>query len=386
MKRVSCRVCSSSELRLVYDFGPQPLAGEFPLNPESERQAKLFPLDLTQCDACGLLQVTNLPPIDAVFHDDYRYSSSTVPGLVEHFSAYANWLAERLPKYARILEFGCNDGVLLSKLLEKGFSCVGVDASDNVAKLARDRGLEVHTAFMSEELVREHNFEGQYDLVTCSNVLAHIDDLRTVLAAVRLALKPGGLFVIEVHDADALIRDTQFETVYHEHLSYFTESTLRRMVELGGFAFEECVNTPMHGGGLRLVCRRDDNHATNASVPNEAERVNGLQFSSVIERCRHDVRNLADKFGPLDGFGAAGRAQMFISMTQTSDCFLQVFDDSPLRQGRYIVGTDIPIRPFSDDHGSASIILAWNYAPAIAERIKDHYKETLTILPRKTVW
>jgi len=386
MKRVNCRVCNSNELRLVYDFGAQPLAGEFPLNPESKRHANLFPLDFTQCDACGLLQVTELPPIEAVFHDDYRYSSSTVPGLVKHFSAYANWLAERLPKGASIMEFGCNDGVLLSQLLDKGFSCVGIDASDNVAKLARDRGVEVHTAFMSEALVREHSFEREYDLVTCSNVLAHIDDLHTVLAAVRLALRPGGLFVIEVHDADALVRDTQFETVYHEHLSYFTKLTLRRMVELGGFTFEECLNTPMHGGGLRLVCRRDDNNTTIASVLNGTERVDGSRFTSVIERCTHDVRNLADKFGPLDGFGAAGRAQMFINMTQTSDCFLQIFDDSPLRQGRYIVGTDIPIRPFSSDNGRAAIILAWNYAPAIAERIKDRYKETLTILPRRTVW
>ncbi len=330
--------------------------------------------------------MTNLPPIEAVFHDDYRYSSSTVPGLVTHFAAYAQWLAERLSTRASVLEFGCNDGVLLSKLRDMGFSCVGVDPAANVAKLARAKGIDVHSAFMTEMLVRDRGFEGKYDLVTCSNVLAHIDDLQTVLTAVRLALKPGGLFAIEVHDADALVRDTQFETVYHEHLSYYTELTLRRTIEAGGFAFKESVKTPMHGGGLRLVCRRDGGSIAPAPVLHSTERVDGSRFRAIIERCADDVRRAANHYGLLDGYGAAGRAQMFINMTQTADCFVQVFDDSPLRQGRFIVGTDVPVRPFGSPLGRACIILAWNYAPEIAERIKDHYQKIITMLPQKRVW
>ncbi len=387
-KRTDCRVCGSNDLRIIYDFGQQPLAGEFPSEPESIRQARRLPLELAQCDVCGLLQVINLPPIEDVFHDNYRYSSSTVPALVNHFTAYAGWLAERLPRGASILEFGCNDGVLLSQLIKMGFSCVGVDASDNVTELARAKGVEVHTAFMNETLVKEKNLERKFDLVTCSNVLAHIDDLHSVLKSVRLALKPNGLFMIEVHAADALVRDMQFETVYHEHQSYYTKLTLRRMIESGGFAFEECVNTPMHGGGLRLVCRRADSKLKGGGAPkyNRTERVDGLRFAAVIERCADDIRRAADQYGPLDGYGAAGRAQMFVNMTRTADCFVQVFDDSPLRQGRYIVGTDVPIRPFSNKNGKAVIILAWNYAPSIADRIRDHYQETLTVLPQRTVW
>ncbi len=386
MKRYTCRACGSNRLRLVYDFGPQPLAGEFPLVPETKQEARRYPLDLSQCETCGLLQVSNLPPIDAIFHDDYRYSSSTVTYLVNHFSAYAEWLAQRIPKGSSVLEFGCNDGILLSRLQKKGFSCVGIDASDNVAEIARKQGVNVHTAFMSEALIREYGLEGRHDLVTCSNVLAHIDDIHSTLSAVRSALKPNGLFAIEVHDAVALVREAQFETVYHEHLSYFTELTLRRLVESHGFAFLECSITPMHGGALRLICRRQEDGFDIAPPMDDIERVDGSHFSSVIKRCSEDVRLASRQYGLLDGFGAAGRAQMFVNISETRDCFAQVFDDSMFRQNRFMVGTDIPIRKFGEKHGRACVILAWNYAPLIAERIRSQYDEVLTVLPQKKSW
>lgn len=386
MRRTNCRSCGSDRLRIVYDFGPQPLAGEFPLMPETSRAARRLPLDLTQCDACGLLQVTNRPPIDAVFHADYRYSSSTVPGLVQHFADYAEWLAEQLPNGASILEFGCNDGVLLTKLRAKGFSCIGVDASDNVARIAREQGLSVYTAFMSEAFVRSRDLEEKHDLVTCSNVLAHIDDVNAALSAVRLTLKPNGLLAIEVHDAAMLERHTQFETVYHEHLSYFTEATLHRLVAAHGFVLIGCSTTPMHGGALRFLCRRQQSTSIPALPFDSGERVDGSSFAATIQRCAHDVRTLATKYGPLDGYGAAGRSQMFLNTTGTTDRFAQIFDDSPFRQNRYIVGTDIPIRPYGGTHGRACVILAWNYASAIAERIRGQYEETLTLLPQWTRW
>jgi len=389
--RIVCRGCGSDRLGLVHDFGPQPLAGEFPLVPERERPARTYPLDLTQCRTCGLLQVTHLPPIEDVFHDDYRYASSTVPDLVRHFSDYAAWLASRVPSGASILEFGCNDGILLARLRDMGFACTGVDPSKNVARIASALGLVVHTEFMTERFVRERGLAGGFDLVTCSNVLAHIDEVGSALAGAWLALKADGLFSIEVHDADALARDAQFETIYHEHLTYFTARTLRRMVEANGFAFVECVTTPMHGGALRLICRRlphgsAASAAPAASASDEAELLDASAFSSAIARCADEVRALFERYGPLDAYGAAGRSQMFINMTGTSRHFARVFDDSPLRQGRYIVGTDLPILPFGRPFGRACVILAWNYAPAIARRIRGGYEAVVTLLPRRTDW
>lgn len=384
MKRTECRSCGAAELTLIHDFGTQPLAGVFPLAPNSERQARRYPLDLTQCRICGLLQVTDLPPIKEVFHDDYRYSSSTVPDLVRHFQGYAEFLKDRLPSNGRVLEFGCNDGVLLDQLRTLGFSAIGVDASDNVAQLARDRGLDVRTGFLTTELVESEGLSVQFDAVTCSNVFAHIDDIRATAAAVRKLLKPGGLFFIEVHDGEALASEAQFDTIYHEHLTYFTKATLERFASQHEFAFVECHETPMHGGGLRFVGKLQEGLA--AAMPRSIDLIDGAAFSSTIDRCREQLLALAGQHGPLHGYGAAGRSQMFVNMTRAADQFAVIYDDSPLRQGRHIVGTDISIQPFSGASGACCVILAWNYAPSIAERIRSRFDKIVTLLPEYREW
>lgn len=387
MRAISCRSCDSTGLRMIYDFGLQPLAGSYPVEPESARSARRYPLDLTECGDCGLWQVTNLPPIEEVFHADYRYSSSTVPDLVRHFTGYADFLAERLPKGAKVLEFGCNDGVLLAQLRDRGFSCVGVDASDNVASLARSKGLAVHTGFLTPELVRANGLEGGFDLVTCSNVFAHIHDIVATTAAVKMLLKTGGLFNIEVHDGNVLAEEAQFDTVYHEHLTYFTEDTLRSFAARQGFDFVECSRTPMHGGGLRFSARYRGRSAPAAAAdPAGGIRMDAARFAETIARCSADIADLYERHGPIDGYGAAGRAQMFINMTDTARYFARVFDDSPFRQGRFIVGTDVPIVPYKGERGSSCAILAWNYAPTIAGRVAAMYDRVFTLLPDFKVW
>jgi len=384
VKSNSCRSCGSAALQVVADFGAQPLAGAYPLVPDSREPAKRYPLDLTQCTSCGLLQVTNLPPIEEVFHADYRYSSSTVPDLVRHFDGYADYLQSRLPAHGRILEFGCNDGVLLERLRERGFDVVGVDASDNVAQIARGKGLDVRTGFLTAGFVGEQGLESAFDAVTCSNVFAHIDDIRGATAAVRRLLRPGGHFFVEVHDGDILAREAQFDTIYHEHLTYFTEATLRDFAAREGFAFVECPRTPMHGGALRFSCRLASDG--QGEVPSAPELVDGNEFAEALDRCRADLSRLHDAHGALHGYGAAGRSQMFINMTGESGRFAVVYDDSPFRQDRFIVGTDVPIRPYSGEQGNCCVILAWNYAPTIAERIKGSFGKVVTLLPHYREW
>lgn len=384
MKNLHCRSCGSAALTLVYDFGLQPLAGVFPLEPESAAPIKRYPLDLSQCDLCGLLQVTTIPPAHEVFHDDYRYSSSTVPDLVRHFDGYADYLASRLPTGARVLEFGCNDGVLLAKLDERGFSCVGVDASDNMASLARGKGLDARTGFLTAELVEGEGLAGQFDAVTCSNVFAHIDDVRGAAAGVRALLKPGGFFFVEVHDGDALAHDAQFDTIYHEHLTYFTEASLTSLAEREKFSFDECLRTPMHGGGLRFASKYQPQLSSSSQVA--PQLIDGDRFRRTIERCCEDLSRLQAEFGTLHGYGAAGRSQMFINMTDSGEQFGVVYDDSPFRQRRYIVGTDVMIRPFEGDEGECCVILAWNYAPSISERIRGRFKKIVSLLPKYREW
>lgn len=382
MKATHCRGCQSENLVTIHDFGLQPLAGSYPKVPNSITKEEKYPLDLTQCGTCDLLQVINLPPIDLVFHDNYRYSSSTISALVQHFEEYADWLAGYLNSGARVLEFGCNDGVLLQPLQAKGFVCKGIDASENVAAFARAKGLDVLTGFISEDLVKANNLSGKFDLVTCSNVFAHIHDLGSVLRAVRTALGKNGLFAIEVHDGELLISQGQFDTVYHEHLTYYTETTLCELLVRAGFSVVACEKTPMHGGGLRLIARLTEQsdfvHLEAAKQSSSGILDDFIQPN--LARCRTDLERLFEEHGPLVGYGAAGRAQMFINMTDSSSLFSCVFDDSPLRQGRYIAGTDIPIVPYTNETGNCMVILAWNYATDIHKKIGGRYHQTVTLL------
>lgn len=384
MKTVNCRACDSKDLALVYDFGPQPLAGTYPLAPASVEPVRRYPLDLSQCASCGLLQVTNLPPIEEVFNENYRYASSTVPDLVRHFESYADWLDERLPAGARILEFGCNDGVLLERLEARGYACTGVDASDNVARIAREKGLNVHIGFLTPDFVAREGLQRQFDAVTCSNVFAHIHELKETTEAVRFLLRPGGQFFIEVHNGDVLVEEAQFDTVYHEHLTYFTEATLRTFLVQEGFGFVECVRTPMHGGSLRFWGRLGAETKTDGV--SRPKMIDARKFAQAIERCTADVQRLEKQFGVLDGYGAAGRAQMFVNITSTAGCFRTVYDDSSFRQQRYIVGTEIPIQRWSGDNGRCCAILAWNYAGTIADRVRPHFERVVTLLPDYREW
>jgi SAM-dependent methyltransferase len=370
----------------LHDFGEQPLAGYYPLEPESARPARRYPLELMRCAQCGLMQIVNLPPIDEVFHADYRYSSSTVSGLVRHFDEYALWLRSRLQPGSRVLEFGCNDGVLLERLAKLGFDCTGVDASDNIAALARAKGLVVHTGFFDEDFVRKHDFAGRYQFATCSNVFAHIHDVRNTLCAVRQALVEDGLFCIEVHDGDLLVREHQFDTVYHEHLSYFTADSLRRLLESNGFETVTVERTGMHGGGLRYLARRKESAAPAAIDAPTLSNPPSDFVTRALERCRQELIGLHQEFGPLAGYGAAGRSQMFINFTNSQGLFECVYDDSPLRQGRFIAGSDIPIKPYRGDSGRCAVVLAWNYAGDIAQKIKARFDRVVTLLPETRTW
>lgn len=387
MKAVRCRGCASRNLKTLHDFGEQPLAGHYPLAPQSAKPVDKYPLDLTQCGDCALLQVANLPPIDAVFHDDYRYSSSTVPGLVRHFESYSVWLRDRAGPTAKIFEFGCNDGVLLERLRRLGLECAGIDASDNVASLARAKGLAVMTGFLTEEWVHESRSVAAYDVVTCSNVFAHIHELGSTLAAVRLLLRDAGLFAIEVHDGDELWARNQFDTIYHEHLTYFTADTLRDLLERSGFAFVSCERTAMHGGGLRYLGRKvDQPEGVGARVRGARGLCDTDRVAPMIERCKLDLQALYEEHGPLLGYGAAGRSQMFVNFTQTAPLFARVYDDSPFRQGRYVAGTDVPIVRYEGEGGGCCIILAWNYADDIQRRIRDRFRAVVTVLPSLRSW
>ena len=256
--------------------------------------------------------------------------------------------------------------------------------------MARSRGLDVRTGFFTPDFVEAQQLQASFDLVTCSNVFAHIHDVRSCARAARNTLKAGGQFCVEVHNGSSIFDENQFDTIYHEHLTYYTGRTLSDLLVREGFEVEEVVRTAMHGDGLRVRARRSERaerpRAADRSWPATDCAASGRKVNEAIAQSAAAVRRLRKQHGALQAFGAAGRSQMFLNFTGTADCFDVVYDDSALRQGRYIAGSNLPILPYKGDTGTCCVILAWNYANDITVRLRGRVDHVVTLIPEEKHW
>jgi len=252
--RTTCRFCDGASLRVFMSFGDVPLAGGF-FKPGSEAadfaREKRYPLDIACCADCALVQVPCVVDASELFEQGYFYFSSQIPALVLHFEQYADKLAELLPSDDRstikLLELGCNDGVLLRPLRAKGFHVIGVDPATNVTQSLRDEGYTVYSAFFDGPTASKVKAEsGPVDVILSSNSFAHIDDMREVLSAVRVLLKPDGFLAFEVHHLLSLVQNMQYDFFYHEHFSYYSLMSLRAFLHQFSMHIFDVHELPMH--------------------------------------------------------------------------------------------------------------------------------------------
>jgi SAM-dependent methyltransferase len=389
-RRQTCRVCGGSRLSTFLDYGNMPLAGGF-LPAERLSETKFYPMDLAMCADCTLVQIRNVVAGEVLF-TDYRYLSSMMATLSQHFREYASVLKEQvLPvRDPFVVEIGCNDGVLLTPLRELGVRAVGVDAAENVVAITRQRGHEVMHGFfgveIADEIVARH---GRPDVITASNVFAHIDDLDEVMRGVDRLLAPDGTFIVEVHYIVDLLDTFQFDTVYHEHLCYYSLHSLRVLYERFGFTITEVRRLPMHGGAIRVYCRRTTSTKTSSALVTkmlEEEHVRGIDLPATYERFGAAVEVARDRLRTflferksqgrsLSAYGAAGRATTLLNYCRLDRSIVDyIVDESPFRCGRYVPGVNIPIvapsvlreRPTDD-----CLITAWNYRAEIVAKSQD---------------
>ena len=392
----ACRACGKPDLELMIDFGELPLAGGFLDGPDEAAREQRYPLVLHVCRNCALVQIVE--PVDPdVLFQDYSFSASTIPGLVRHFENYAQWLVDRYrPEF--VVEFGCNDGVLLAPLERVGVRTVGVDIAANITELARERG---HTAItgaftpaVAEQIREEH---GQADVVTGSNVFAHNADPETILEAVRTVLKPGGVLALEFMYAGDLYEQVQWDTLYHEHLTFYALGTISRLLERNGFRAVHAERIPMHGGSLRLVASMDESVEPDETIGEllaYEERmaiVSPDLWTAFADDARRTIRVVTDVLARLGesariwGYGAAGKATMWVNLCNL-DYLEAVVDASPLRAGKLMPGTHTPIvRP---EEFQAAVppefvfVTAWNYLDAIRENEEWYEGTWITPLPK----
>jgi SAM-dependent methyltransferase len=379
--RQDCRACGARSLEIVFDFGNMPLAGAFLSGPDAIPREERFPLQVHVCRDCALVQI--LDPIDPdVLFRDYAFSSSTVGPLVQHFDGYAEWLVQRFGP-SRVVEFGCNDGILLAPLGARGVAAAGVDISENTTAMARDKGLDVVTGYFDVETATAIAQRiGPADIVTGSNAFAHNDHPEIILAAAAAALGEGGRLCLEVMYAGDLLEQLQWDTLYHEHLTFYSLSSLSVLLGRHGFEVEHAERIPMHGGSLRIAAVRRSKAAPSAAVAEllAYEKKAGidradtwLDFGRRLVRKIDVVRNVFAELARrhrIWGYGAAGKATMWVNACGM-DYLGGMVDGSPLRAGRLMPGTHTPI-VFPEEFARAKpdyvFITAWNYAGVITAK------------------
>ena len=378
--RSVCRACKGTDLYSVLNLGPMPLAGSFLPDETAIAKEQLYPLEVHGCADCGLIQVLN--PVDPeILFQDYSFSSSTIQPLVEHFESYAQWLRQHL-RPTKIIEFGCNDGVLLLPLQKAGIQAIGVDVSQNITDIARAKGLDVVTGYFNPETAKQlRERVGAVDVVTGSNAFAHNDSPELILEAANIVLSEAGHICLEFMYAGDLMEKRQWDTLYHEHLTFYSLHSIRVLLERFGFYITEAERLPMHGGSLRICAGRKRRPITNemqAILKYEDERQ--LQSAGTWRRFAQEslrqIRVVTDLYNNLKernriwAYGAAGKATMWVNACKM-DYLGAVVDASPLRAGKLMPGTHTPIVPpekFRENPPDYVFVTAWNYADHIRSK------------------
>ena len=391
----SCAFCDSRRLGLVMDFGEVGLAGGF-LKPEQFATEQTYPMRLHYCHDCHAVQVTDIVPAEVMFRD-YFYFSSAIGTLRDHFQRLAGEVSRRFfdPSKATVLEFGCNDGVLLRPLADQGIrTVIGVDPAINVVATINDPRITVVNDYFTEAVARRIvDTYGKVNLVMANNVYAHIPDIQGTSRAIATALADDGVFVFEVHYLGKVLNELQYDMVYHEHLYYYSLLSAMKHFERYGMVVFDLEQIPIHAGSIRFyVCKNTSKHAATVSPAVKAleadERAAGYdrfaafeQFSAKVTRHRTDLIALLTRLRRqgmrIAGYGASGRANTMIQWCGIDHDHLDyMIDDAPAKAGYFTPRSHFEIHPSSilkdaDLRPDYVLVFAWSFFDEICKRNSD---------------
>jgi len=375
--REKCAGCDGNDFSIIYNFGEIPLAGSFPL--EADRNdIKKYPLSIVMCNDCKLIQTDTLIEPEVLFKD-YRYISSV--GMQKHFNSYASWLIdkENITNDTQILEFGCNDGPLLHALKERGINnTIGVDPATNIVELGRNRGLNLINDFFNYKFVSGKGWKEKYDLILASNTFAHITDIDSVVKGIEYSLKEDGKFIFEVQYLVDLVDKFQFDFMYHEHLYYYTVTSLTHLLSKHNLKIIDVDKIAIHSGSIRVTATKDldieVNPRVNELIESEKSYNDLSNFSNSIDISLQGLKKFLkdNESKKIIGYGASGRANVVVGTLDLDNTDVDyIIDESPERYNRYTSNGGIPIYPPSHIDGADYILIfAWNFADMIIEKTK----------------
>ncbi|MDH6229810.1 putative TPR repeat methyltransferase [Mesorhizobium soli] len=385
----TCRLCGSRLKHTFVDLGMSPPCESFLQAEDVDQMEAYFPLKVMVCDSCYLVQLKEYVSPEAIF-TEYAYFSSFSTSWVAHAKRYCEAIADRLGLGAESLavELASNDGYLLQHFLPMGIPVLGIEPAANVARAAIEKGVPTRVDFFGERLARELVAEGIHaDLIIGNNVLAQVPDLNDFVAGMKILLKQGGRVTLEFPHVERLIAENQFDTIYHEHFSYFSAVTIDIMARRHGLKFIDVEELPTHGGSLRVyLAHEEDERPVSFNVIDllARERAHGLAdiatYASFGDKAQEAKRDLlafliaAKREGKrICGYGAPGKGNTLLNYCAIGTDFLDfTVDRNPYKHGRFTPGMHIPILPvpaIDEAKPDYILVLPWNLKDEIIRQM-----------------
>ena len=385
-----CRFCRTPLRHTFVDLGMSPLCESYVQADQMNEMERFYPLHVKVCEKCYLVQLEEYVSREHIF-SEYAYFSSYSDSWLQHASNYVEMISRRLNLGADSLcvEVASNDGYLLQYFVERGIPVIGVEPATNVAEAAEKKGVQTLVKFFGLETALEMVASGQSaDLIIGNNVLAQVPDLNDFVAGIRTLLKPEGIATLEFPHLQRLMEQNQYDTIYHEHFSYFSLITAEKIFEAHGLTLFDAEEIATHGGSLRIYVRHADDQSkpVTSAVVSLRERelalgLDGLEaYASFSEQVQESKRSLLELLIQLRragkriaGYGAPGKGNTLLNYCGIRTDFLEfTVDRNPYKQGRFLPGTHIPIfapELIEKNRPDYILILPWNLLSEVTAQL-----------------
>jgi len=386
-----CRICSGKNLEMILDLGIQSPANSLIEQNELNSPEPKFPLRLFWCSDCFLVQLLDVVNKEHLFKH-YLYMTSASKPIVKHFTKYAKDVFDEFLKEDNdpfVVEIGSNDGSLLAEFKKLGVSILGIEPASNLAKLANESNITTMNEFFSSNIGKKIAQSKNASVIVANNVIGHIENLHDLMEGIKILIGNNGIFIFEVPYLIDLIKKLEFDTIYHEHLSYFSILSVLNLVNRFELEVFDIQKQTVHGGTLRIFISKKNNFKVKESVEKfiQLEHKFGLdkietynKFSEQVQDLKNKIidflRNLKKENKSIFGYGAPAKGNVLLNYCNIDKNILDyIIDTTPIKQGKFTPGTHIPIfSPEKMSHkgnGDIALLLAWNYESQILDKEKN---------------
>ena len=384
-----CFICKSESIKVILDLGESPVANNLEMNLGQSLEAKKYPLKLSKCDSCNHIQIGNIVNQEEIF-SDYFYMPSVSKTLTNHLQEISSDINDKFKfdNDSFVVDIGSNDGTFLNSVKPYTNNILGIDPAKNLSDIANKKGIKTINNFFSNSLSKEIKDKyGEADFIVSTNTFAHTPEVKEFVEGLGTLISDQGIIIIEIHYLGSMINDNSFDTIYHEHFSYWSLKNLDELFKDHDLEIFDAKILPVHHGQLRIYLSKNGNYKVKSSfkelLKNEIEEdlieKKLIRFCNEVKKIKVDILNLfkevSDSKKIIYGYGAPAKASTLINFIG-SENLISVYDKSKLKQGKYIPGTSLEIKDpveIINDNPDYIFLFAWNFAEEIIKELKENY-------------